>query len=91
MVQRNLRRTIQRGPLRMPEVLWLPPLRTCCLHRKTPARPATDAERQAAFRARQGDGYRAKNAARMRASRAKQRSVRVHAERQELPEPLAAP
>lgn len=51
-------------------------------------RPATNAERQAAFRARQGDDYRA-NAARMRASRAKRRSARLRGtedqERTELP------
>jgi hypothetical protein len=54
-------------------------------------RPATNAERQAAFRARHGDDYRSKNAARMRASRAKQRGARLHAaECQELAVPLVA-
>ena len=42
-------------------------------------RPATNAERQSAFRARQGDAYRAKHAARMRESRARQRSARLRA------------
>jgi hypothetical protein len=68
--------------------------RTCCPGLRpggsaSRPRPATGAERQAAFRARHGDGYRAKNAARMRASRAKQRSAHLRAaerrERTELP------
>jgi|KBSSwiStaDraftv2_1062776.scaffolds.fasta_scaffold18548_14 hypothetical protein len=43
------------------------------------SRPATNAERQAAYRARQGDTHRAKEAARKRAARAKQRRARLRA------------
>jgi hypothetical protein len=48
------------------------------------SRPATNAERQAAYRARHGDIHRAKEAARKRAARAKQRSAGLCAAEPEL-------
>jgi hypothetical protein len=76
-------RTIRNGPAQKAVTHVLPAP-------ETPTRPATNAERQAAFCARHGDDYRIRNAARMREARARQRSAHLHAGCPELPERLAA-